>query len=190
MQHSAGNAFSDPNHGYFCMDQPYPVNDAKVRKLIDPNEDVDDSVMKYILTYIACCGGSLRGRRCGVVDPTFTHMIFRSIMTSQLEPELPTRRRDWRIPVVLSGYRDGIDYLFIPLFAHSHWTLFVYDSTWNELIFYNSLQPEEVDWPMPRAQFSWTAMQVVADLALRGVRGVEVILVNKRVNMISPCRFE
>lgn len=176
MQHTAVNAFDDPNHGYYRMDKPFPVEDAMAQALLDPQQDVEAPVVKYILTHVAWSAGSLPGgKRCGVLDPTFTHWIFLDLKNSKFAAELPTKKRDCQstddVPVdipIISGYRQDLDCLLIPFHAHDHWTLFVYDFASSRLLFYNSLQPGE-DRLMPRAQFILTAEHIVAELRLHGV---------------------
>lgn len=167
MHAAAQNVFDDPSHAYYCLDKPFPVDDAMAQVLLDPQQDIEGPVVKYILTYLAHCGGSLpAGRRCGVVDPHFTHEIFREVIATEPASELPARPRHYATSI-LSGHRSDVDSLVIPYYAHGHWTLFTFDSGSNELLFYNSLQPDE-DWPVPRTQYIATAEHVVAELTLRG----------------------
>lgn len=164
--------FFDESHPFYLVHTPVPLDKDMLLQLKDPNTQVADQVIKYILTYFTCLALELKpSKHCAVVDPHFTGSILHDIdirehHNATEKPVTTLRQYDGHI---LTGCRKNFDYLLIPLHHGRHHTLAIWTRATGRVTYYNPMQ-EESERCSPRPLFIAALKEIFAEIEASGER--------------------
>lgn len=174
------------------MHMPVPVDDEMLERLKRPDEQIDGQVVKYLLTYFTSVALQLPvPKRCAVVEPHFTHEVMR-----EREARKCPRKQAITTPrpfygQILTGCRDGFDYLLIPLYHDRHHMLATWTRSTRQLLYYNPTQPRSERY-IPGNLFLSTLEEVFNEISMRGceVRLKITIPIKHKMGIITPYKQE